>query len=52
MFGLILVFIWSYFNRTGQLTREITYSDFLERVEQGYVRAVRIQGDKVFGEAF
>lgn len=49
--GLILMFIWNYFNKTGQVIQEITYSEFLERVEQSSVRTVRIQGDKVFGEA-
>ncbi len=30
--------------------REIAYSDFLERVEQGHVRGVRIEGEKITGE--
>ena len=50
VFGLIFVFMWNYFSKTGQSVREISYSDFLERVEQGHVRAVRIEGEKVIGE--
>ena len=30
--------------------REIAYSDFLERVEQGLVRGIRIEGEKITGE--
>src|SRR6266545_892611 len=47
VFGLIFVFMWSYFSKTGQSTREIAYSDFLERVEQGHVRGIRIEGEKM-----
>src|SRR6266498_2293027 len=50
VFGLIFVFMWSYFSKTGQSTREIAYSDFLERVEQGHVRGIRIEGEKITGE--
>jgi cell division protease FtsH len=50
VFGLILVFMWSYFSKTGQPAREILYSDFLSQVEQGHIRAVRIQGSKISGE--
>jgi cell division protease FtsH len=50
VFGLILVFMWSYFSQTGQPAQDIPYSDFLEQVTQGQVRAVRIQGEKVTGE--
>jgi cell division protease FtsH len=50
VFGLIFVFMWTYFNKTGQPTREIAYSDFLERVEQGLVRGIRIEGEKITGE--
>lgn len=50
VFGLILVFMWSYFSKTGQPTREISYSDFLEYVDKGYIRAVRIQGERITGE--
>src|SRR5882724_1408463 len=50
VFGLIFVFMWTYFNKTGQTMREIAYSDFLERVEQGLVRGVRIEGEKITGE--
>src|SRR5881409_474498 len=48
--GLIFVFMWSYFSKTGQTMREIAYSDFLERVEQGLVRGIRIEGEKITGE--
>ena len=50
VFGLIFVFMWSYFSKTGQSMREIAYSDFLERVEQGHVRGIRIEGEKITGE--
>jgi cell division protease FtsH len=50
VFGLILVFMWSYFSKTGQPAREILYSDFLAQVEQGHIRAVRIQGSRISGE--
>jgi len=50
VFGLIFVFMWTYFNKTGQPTKEISYSDFLERVEQGLVRGIRIEGEKITGE--
>ncbi|ETX00148.1 MAG: ATP-dependent metalloprotease [Candidatus Entotheonella factor] len=50
VFGLILVFMWSYFSRTGQPAQKILYSDFIEGVEKGQIRTVRIQGDKVTGE--
>ena len=50
VFALIFVFMWSYFSKTGQSIREIAYSDFLERVEQGRVQGVRIEGDKITGE--
>src|SRR5499425_885635 len=50
VFGLIFVFMWTYFNKTGQTMREIAYSDFLERVEQGLVRGIRIEGEKITGE--
>src|SRR5712691_6925284 len=42
--------MWTYFNKTGQTMREIAYSDFLERVEQGLVRGIRIEGEKITGE--
>ena len=50
VFGLILVFMWSYFSKTGQTAQEILYSDFLEQVEQGHIHAVRIRGEKITGE--
>jgi cell division protease FtsH len=50
VFGLIFIFMWTYFNKTGQTMREIAYSDFLERVEQGLVRGIRIEGEKITGE--
>lgn len=50
VFGLILVFMWSYFSKTGQTAEEIFYSDFLEHVEQDHIRAVRIRGEKITGE--
>jgi len=50
VFGLIFVFMWNYFSKVGQSIREISYSDFLERVEQGHVRAIRIEGEKITGE--
>src|SRR5262245_16618209 len=42
--------MWTYFNKTSQPMREIAYSDFLERVEQGLVRGIRIEGEKITGE--
>jgi cell division protease FtsH len=50
VFGLILVFMWNYFSKTGQPIQEVLYSDFLEHVEKGYIRAVHIQGEKITGE--
>jgi cell division protease FtsH len=50
VFGLILVFMWNYFSKTGQPIQEILYSDFLEQVEKGYIRAVHIRGEKITGE--
>ena len=49
VFGLILVFTWSYFNTAGQPIREISYSDFVEGVRQNQVREVRIQGEEITG---
>src|SRR2546427_4546393 len=42
--------MWTYFSKTGQTMREIAYSDLLERVEQGIVRGIRIEGEKITGE--
>lgn len=50
VFGLILVFMWSYFSKTGQPVHEVTYSDFLEHVEHDRIRAVQIRGEKISGE--
>jgi cell division protease FtsH len=50
VFGLILVFMWSYFSKTGQTTQEILYSEFLDHVEQNHIRAVQIRGEKITGE--
>lgn len=50
VFGLIFVGVWNYFGKTGPVSREITYSDFLEHIEQGRIRAVRIEGEKITGE--
>ena len=50
VFGLILVFMWSYFSSTGQPAQKILYSEFIKGVEEGQIRSVRIQGDKVTGE--
>lgn len=50
VFGLILVFMWSYFSKTGQPAQNILYSDFIGGIEKGQIRTVRIQGDKVTGE--
>ena len=50
VFGLILVFTWSYFNTAGQPIQEISYSDFEGAVQQNQVRAVRIQGEEITGE--
>ena len=50
VFGLILVFMWSYFSKAGQSVQEVAYSDFLEHVEQGRIRAVQIRGEKITGE--
>ena len=49
VFGLILVFTWSYFNTTAQPIREISYSEFVEEVRQNQVREVRIQGEEITG---
>ncbi len=49
VFGLILVFMWSYFSKTEQPVQKILYSDFIEGIEKGEIRSVRIQGEKVTG---
>ena len=49
VFGLILVFTWSYFNTTAQPIQEISYSDFVSEVRQNQVREVRIQGEEITG---
>jgi hypothetical protein len=41
--------MWTYFSKTGQPIQEILYSDFLEQVEKGYIRAVHIRGEKITG---
>lgn len=48
--GLVLVFMWTYFSKTGPTPQEISYSDFLSHVEKDHIRVVRIQGDKITGE--
>ena len=50
VFGLILVFMWSYFSRTGQPAQKISYSEFSQGIEKGEIRSVLIQGDKVTGQ--
>ena len=50
VFGLILVFTWSYFNTAGQPIQQISYSDFVEEVRQNHIREVRIQGEEITGE--
>ena len=50
VFGLILVFMWSYFSRTGQPAQKISYSEFIQGIEKGEIRSVLIQGDKVTGQ--
>ncbi|MDH3604024.1 MAG: ATP-dependent zinc metalloprotease FtsH, partial [Candidatus Tectomicrobia bacterium] len=50
VFGLILVFMWSYFSKTGQPAEEIDYSNFLAKVAAGDIQAVRIQDEKISGE--
>lgn len=48
--GLIMILLFQFFNHSDQDRSEITYSDFLERVEKGEVTQVTIQGDRVFGK--
>jgi hypothetical protein len=48
VFGLILVFLWSYFSKPGR--EEMGYSKFLQEVKQGRIHAVRIQGEEITGE--
>ncbi len=50
VFILILVFMWSYFSKTGQPAQKILYSNFIEGIEKGQIRTVRIQGEKVTGQ--
>ena len=50
VFGLILVFMWSYFSNTGQPANDISYSEFLADVSKGQIESVRIQGEKVTGQ--
>ncbi|MFH1148660.1 MAG: ATP-dependent zinc metalloprotease FtsH [Pseudomonadota bacterium] len=48
--GLIMILLFQFFNHTDQDRTEITYSDFLDKLEKGEVAQVTIQGDRVFGK--
>ncbi|NPA93825.1 MAG: ATP-dependent metallopeptidase FtsH/Yme1/Tma family protein [Thermodesulfobacteria bacterium] len=47
--GLVVVFLFNLFNKPQTNVQEITYSDFLNYVEQGKVAKVTIQNEKVEG---
>src|SRR5206468_8928762 len=48
---IVLVFLlWSLFNSTKGTSETIAFSQFLDRVNQGYVESVVIRGDDVRGE--
>ncbi len=47
--GLVVVFLFNLFNKPQTNVQEITYSDFLNYVEQGKVAKVTIQNEKVDG---
>ncbi len=47
--GLVVVFLFNLFNKPQTNVQEITYSDFLNYVEQGKVAKVVIQNEKVDG---
>ncbi len=46
---LLMVLIFNLFQNRAPLDNEISYSDFLNRVEKGEVATVKIQGDDIHG---
>ncbi|MDX1582617.1 MAG: ATP-dependent zinc metalloprotease FtsH [Thermoanaerobaculia bacterium] len=46
---VLVLMLWSFFQQTKDSPSEIAYSDFLERVEEGQVQEVTIQGNKIRG---
>ena len=50
--GLVLLALmaYSFAKKNTELATQLTYSDFLQEVEGGSVRTVRIEGPTVIGE--
>ncbi len=47
--SLVMVVLFNMFNTPQQAQNRLAYSDFLDKVEQGEVITVQIQGDKITG---
>ncbi len=48
--SLVIVVLFNLFSQPHNMAQEITYSDFMQRVESGSVTQVTIQGQRVMGE--
>jgi cell division protease FtsH len=46
---VLVLMLWSFFQQTKERQEPIPYSDFLERVDEGQVESVTIQGSQVTG---
>jgi cell division protease FtsH len=48
--GLIMILLFQFLNRPGEESGEVTYSDFLDKVEKGEVSRVTVQGERIHGQ--
>lgn len=48
--GLAMILLFQFFNRPGEDSTEVTYSDFLDKVEKGEVSRVTVQGERIQGQ--
>ncbi|MDD5452014.1 MAG: ATP-dependent zinc metalloprotease FtsH [Desulfovibrionales bacterium] len=48
--GLVMILLFQFFNRPGEESGEVTYSDFLDKVEKGEVSRVTVQGERIHGQ--
>jgi cell division protease FtsH len=48
--GLTMILLFQFFNRPGEDSSEVTYSDFLDKVEKGEVSRVTVQGERIHGQ--
>ncbi len=46
---VLVLMLWSFFQQTKDTPTDIAFSDFLQRVEEGHVEEVTIQGNKIRG---